>query len=427
MTATDTDTTDGLSTDTPEQASFRAEVRAFLAANSTPKRERSPWAITYHTSSEDAAEAFVRGRAWQKARYDAGLTGFTYPKEYGGQGADAWQEAIYEEEAAGYEASSGFIRSTIMMLGPTLMAFGTEEQKRELLPRLLSGDDAWCQLFSEPGAGSDLAGLSCRAERDGDEFIVNGQKVWNSAAQWCDHGMLLARTNPDMPKHHGITFLLVEMDDPGIEVRPLIQATGAAHFNEVFFDNVRVPVANVLGDIDNGWPAARTVMANESAMIGGGGGGSTFALLRLLAEQFERTGDPVARQRLMECYVNEKTLNLLADRIMGAIRRRERPPVDPSILKLSIALNKAVTGQVAGELAGAAALQTDDEIGRWVSSEMLSRYGISIGGGTNEVQRNNLAERALGLPKEPTVEPRHPLEPTPPQLAICFGAPTSSR
>jgi len=214
--------------------------------------------------------------------------------------------------------------------------------------------------------------------------------------------MLLARTNPDVPKHHGITFLLVDMDAPGIEVRPLIQATGAAHFNEVFFDNVRVPVANVLGDIDNGWPAARTVMANESAMIGGGGG-STFNNLLLLAQEFERTDDPVARQRLMECYVNEKTLNLLADRIMGAIRRRERPPVDPSILKLSIALNKAVTGNVAGELAGAHALQTDDEIGTWVGSEMMSRYGISIGGGTNEVQRNNLAERALGLPKEPTV------------------------
>jgi alkylation response protein AidB-like acyl-CoA dehydrogenase len=397
-----TATEEALSTDTPEQASFRAEVRAFLAANSTPKRERSPWAITYHTKSEEAEDAFDRGRAWQKARYDAGMTGFTYPKEYGGQGGDAWQERIYEEEAANYEASSGFIRSTIMMLGPTIMAFGTEEQKRDLLPRLLSGEDAWCQLFSEPGAGSDLAGLGCRAVRDGDEFVVTGQKVWNSAAQWCDHGMLLARTNPDVPKHHGITFLLVEMDAPGIEVRPLIQATGAAHFNEVFFDNVRVPVANVLGDIDNGWPAARTVMANESAMIGGGGG-STFNNLLLLAQEFDRTDDPVARQRLMECYVNEKTLNLLADRIMGAIRRRERPPVDPSILKLSIALNKAVTGNVAGQLAGAHALQTDDEIGIWVGSELMSRYGISIGGGTNEVQRNNLAERALGLPKEPTV------------------------
>jgi alkylation response protein AidB-like acyl-CoA dehydrogenase len=395
-------TDEAQSTDTPEQASFRREVRAFLAANTTPKQERSPWAITYHTNSEDAQHAFDAGRAWQKTRYDAGMTGFTYPKEYGGQGGDAWQERIYEEEAAGYEANSGFIRSTIMMLGPTLMAFGTEEQKRELIPRLLSGEDAWCQLFSEPGAGSDLAGLGCRAERDGDEFVVNGQKVWNSAAQWCDHGMLLARTNPDVPKHHGITFLLVDMDAPGIEVRPLIQATGAAHFNEVFFDNVRVPVANVLGEIDNGWPAARTVMANESAMIGGSSS-STFTNLLLLAREFDRTDDPVARQRLTDCYVRERTLNLLADRIMGAIRRRERPPVDPSILKLSIALNKAVTGEVAAELAGAVALQADDEIGRWVGSELMSRYGISIGGGTNEVQRNNLAERALGLPKEPTV------------------------
>jgi alkylation response protein AidB-like acyl-CoA dehydrogenase len=237
--------------------------------------------------------------------------------------------------------------------------------------------------------------------RDGDEFIVNGQKVWNSAAQWCDHGMLLARTNPDVPKHHGITFLLVDMRVPGIEARPLVQATGAAHFNEVFFEDVRVPVANVLGEIDNGWPAARTVMANESAMIGGTPN-STFANLLRLAQEFDRTGDPVVRQRLVDCYVREQTLRLLSERIMGAIRRRERPPVDPSILKLSIAINRAITGDVAGELAGAAALQTDDEIGRWVGSEIMSRYGISIGGGTNEVQRNNLAERALGLPKEPT-------------------------
>jgi acyl-CoA dehydrogenase len=388
-------------TDTPEEAAFRADVRAFLDANSVAKRERSPWALTYHTDQDAARQAFDDGRAWQGTRYAAGMTGFTYPKEVGGQGGDAWQERIYEEEAAQYEASSGFIRSTIMMLGPTLMAFGTDEQKRELIPRLLSGEDAWCQLFSEPGAGSDLASLACRAVRDGDEFVITGQKVWNSAAQWCDHGMLLARTNPDVPKHHGITFFLVDMRSPGIEVRPLIQPTGASHFNEVFFDNVRVPVTDVLGDIDNGWPAARTVMANESAMIGGSSN-TTFANLVRLAQTFDRTGDPVARQGLLECYVRERTLGLLADRIMGAIRRRERPPVDPSILKLSIALNKAVSGNVAVELAGAAALQTDDEIGRWVGSELMSRYGISIGGGTNEVQRNNLAERALGLPKEPT-------------------------
>ncbi len=391
------------SSEAPEEAAFRARVREFLDANSHPKREASPWALNFHTDPDDARRAFENGRAWQGTRYRAGMTGFTYPTEVGGQGGEAWQERIYDEEAANYESSSGFIRSTIAMLGPTLMAYGTDAQKRELVPRLLSGEDAWCQLFSEPGAGSDLASLGCRAVRDGDEFVVTGQKVWNSAAQWCDHGMLLARTDPDAPKHHGITFLLVDMRSPGIEARPLIQATGASHFNEVFFDNVRVPVANVLGEVDGGWAAARTVMANESAMIGGSGGGNFPNLLRL-AQQFGRTDDPVVRQRLADCYVRERTLGLLSGRIMGAIRRRERPPVDPSILKLSIAVNRAVSGDVAVAIAGPAGITGDDEVGRWVEAELLGRYGISIGGGTNEVQRNNLAERALGLPKEPSAD-----------------------
>jgi alkylation response protein AidB-like acyl-CoA dehydrogenase len=391
------------SADAPEQVAFRAEVRAFLAAHAQPKRETSPWALNFHTDQEEARQAFEAGRVWQRTRFDAGMTGFTYPEELGGRGGEAWHERIYEEEAAKYEASSGFIRSTIAMLGPTLMAFGTEEQKRELVPRLLSGEDAWCQLFSEPGAGSDLASLGCRAERDGDDFVVNGQKVWNSAAQWCDHGMLLARTNPDVPKHHGITFLLVDMRSPGIEVRPLIQATGAAHFNEVFFADVRVPVANVLGEIDGGWAAARTVMSNESAMIGGSGS-STFANLLLLARMFERTDDPVVRQRLADSYARERTLGLMAERIMTAVRRRERPPVDPSILKLFIAVNRAITGDLAAALAGPDALHGGNEVSRWVGAELLGRYGISIGGGTNEVQRNNLAERALGLPKEPITD-----------------------
>jgi alkylation response protein AidB-like acyl-CoA dehydrogenase len=398
-----TSTVEDPTLETPEQATFRARVREFLAANSSPKQQSSPWALTYHTDAEEARQAFETGRAWQRTRFDAGMTGFTYPEELGGQGGEPWHERIYDEEAAGYQASSGFIRSTIAMLGPTLMAFGTDDQKRELVPRLLSGDDAWCQLFSEPGAGSDLASLGCRAVRDGDDFIVTGQKVWNSAAQWCDHGFLLVRTNPDAPKHHGISFLLVDMHSPGIEVRPLIQATGAAHFNEVFFEEVRVPVANVLGEIDGGWAPTRTVMSNESAMIGGSGGG-VFANLLRLAQEFGRTNDPLVRQRLADYYSRERALGLLADRIMGAVRRRERPPVDPSILKLFIAVNRAIAGDLAAAIAGPAALLGDDEISRWVGSELLSRYGISIGGGTNEVQRNNLAERALGLPKEPSTD-----------------------
>ncbi len=391
------------SSDTPAQAVFRADVRAFLAANSHPKREASPWALNFHTDAEAARRAFDEGRAWQRTRFDAGMAGFTYPKAVGGQGGEAWQERVYDEEAANYEASSGFIRATIAMLGPTLMAYGTDQQQRELVPRLLSGDDAWCQLFSEPGAGSDLAGLACRAVRDGDEFVVTGQKVWNSAAQWCDHGMLLARTNVDVPKHRGITFLLVDMASPGIEVRPLVQATGAAHFNEVFLEDVRVPVTNVLGEIDGGWAAARTVLSNESAMIGGSGSDIFSNLLRL-AQTFGNTGDPLVRQRLADFYTRERTLGLLAERIMSAVRRRERPPVDPSILKLFVAGNRALSGDVAAAIAGPAGLLGDDEVGRWVGAEVMGRYGISIGGGTNEVQRNNLAERALGLPREPSAD-----------------------
>ena len=230
--------------------------------------------------------------------------------------------------------------------------------------------------------------------RDGDEFVVTGQKVWNSAAQWCDHGMLLVRTNPDVPKHHGITFLLVDMRSPGIEVRPLVQATGAAHFNEVFFEDVRVPVANVLGEIDGGWAVGPH---RDGERVGDDrrfAASSAFAKLLLLAQRFGRTDDPVVRQRLADSYARERALGLLADRIMGAVRRRERPPVDPSILKLFIAVNRAIAGDLAAAIAGPAGLLQDDEVGRWVGSEVMGRYGISIGGGTNEVQRNNLAERA---------------------------------
>jgi alkylation response protein AidB-like acyl-CoA dehydrogenase len=392
---------DAVPTESPEQAEFRAEVRAFLTAHAQPKREVSPWALNFHTSEAEARKDFEAGRAWQRARFDARLAGLTYPTELGGRGGQPWHESIYNEEASQFDASSGFIASTIAMLGPTLMKHGTDEQKRELVPRLLSGDDAYCQLFSEPGAGSDLAGLACRAIRDGDEFVVTGQKVWNSAANHCDRGMLLVRTDPDALKHRGITFLLVDMASPGIEVRPLVQATGASHFNEVFLSDVRVPVANVLGEIDAGWGPARTVLSNESAFIGGGNAGSVHAKLRLLAERFDRTQDPLIRQELADQYIHERLLGLMGERILAAVRRREVPPVDPSILKLMVAGNKVQSGNLAMALAGPDGLLADDEIGRWIHAELVGRYGISIGGGTNEVQRNNLAERALGLPKEP--------------------------
>jgi alkylation response protein AidB-like acyl-CoA dehydrogenase len=393
---------DEISADSPEQAAFRAEARAFLEANAEPKRERSPWEVNFHTDEKEARQHFETGRNWQRTLFEHGFAGLTYPKELGGRGGEPWMERVYREEASQFDASPGFVAATIAMLGPTLMRHGTDEQRSYYVPRLLSAEDAWCQLFSEPGAGSDLATLGTRAVRDGDEFVVTGQKVWNSAAQWCDWGFLLVRTNPDAPKHHGITFLLLDMSLPGVEVRPLVQATGAAHFNEVFLQDVRVPVANVLGRIDEGWGPARTVMSNESAFIGGGQGGSITATLRLLAESHDRTGDPVTRQGLARAYVNERVLSFMGERILAAIRRREAPPVDPSILKLAATAQREFTGNLAMAIAGPAGLDAGSEQGRWAQAECVGRFGISIGGGTSEVMRNNLAERALGLPREPS-------------------------
>jgi alkylation response protein AidB-like acyl-CoA dehydrogenase len=391
-----------ISTDTPEPAAFRAEVRAFLVANAELRGDASPWALNVHTSEDEARKAFEKGCRWQRTLFDHDLAGLTYPVEYGGRGGEPWMESIYREEAADYDVNVGFISATMAMLLPTLMKHASDEQQAFYIPKMLSAEISVAQLFSEPGAGSDLASLACKAVRDGDEFVVTGQKVWNSAAQFCNWGMLLMRTNPDVPKHQGITFIMVPMDSPGVEVRPLVQPTGASHFNEVFLSEVRIPVANVIGEIDAGWGAARTVMSNESAFIGGGGSTmSFFDKLLLLARQFELTDDPLIRQELAITYTREKVLGYVSDRIMTAIRARQMPPVDPSILKLYIAESRVQTGNLGVRIGGAAATAGDEPETFWMQHELLNRYGISIGGGTNEVQRNNLAERALGLPKEP--------------------------
>jgi alkylation response protein AidB-like acyl-CoA dehydrogenase len=391
--------------ETAEQAAFRAEARAFLHAHLPPRRDANPWALNFTADEREARAHFEAGRAWQRLLFDNGFAGLTYPHEYGGRGGDAWHERIFREELASVEAPTAFISATIAMLGPTLMRHGSDEQRREYLPRLLSGDDAWCQLFSEPGAGSDLAGLACRADRDGDQFVINGQKVWNSAAQFCDRGMLLVRTNPDVPKHHGITFLLVDMDSPGIDVRPLVQATGSAHFNEVFLADVVVPVSRILGEINEGWAPARTVLSNEAAFIGGGSGGAnTNEKLVMLAHAYGAIEDPIIRQGLARHYTRERLLAIMGEQILTAVRQRKAPPMDPSILKLFVAENRVLSGNLAMAMAGPAALVTLDDRSAWVQAELVGRYGVSIGGGTNEVQRNNLAERALGLPREPSVD-----------------------
>ena len=390
--------------DTAEQAGFRARVRAWHDRHATPRSYDDLWRVPLYVDEARAEESFENGRAWQRTLFEHGWAGLTWPRAYGGGGGEPWQARIFSEVAAGYEEWPGFIGATIAMLGPTLLRHGTEEQKRRFVPGLLSGELAFCQLFSEPGAGSDLAGLAMRAQRDGDEFVVNGQKVWNSQAQFCDWGFLLVRTDPGAPKHRGITFLLVEMGSPGIEARPLVQMNGSAHFNEVFFNDVRVPAANAVGDVNGGWGPARTVLLNESAFIGDRKGTSIMAPLSELARRHGRHGDPLVRQRLVDAWAREQMQRWMGETIQNAVRRGEPPPIDPGIMKLFAAESKRRSGELATALGGLAVVADTSEPARWARHELMGRYAVSIGGGTNEVMRNNVAERALGMPREPRVD-----------------------
>ena len=236
-----TATSDRAVTEPADQAAFRLEARAFLTEHAEPLAAIDPWQVSGFPDDQQARSYFERGRDWQRTLAAHGWAGLTWPSEFGGAGRPSWAERIFREESAGFGSHTGFIGSTIAMLGPTLQVHATEAVTSRFLPSLISGEVTWCQLFSEPGAGSDLAGLATRAVRDDDHWVVDGQKVWNSCAQFADWGFLLARTDPDAPKHRGITFLLVDMSSPGVEVRPLVQANGSTHFNEVFLTGVRVP------------------------------------------------------------------------------------------------------------------------------------------------------------------------------------------
>jgi acyl-CoA dehydrogenase len=292
------------------------------------------------------------------------------------------------------------------MVGPLLLAHGTDEQRQRHLRRLLRGDDAWCQLFSEPGAGSDLANVSARADRDGDCFVINGQKVWNSNAHLCDWGILIARTNFAAPKHRGITFFIVDMRTAGIEPRPLRQITGHTHFTEVFLTDVRIPAANVIGAVDGGWGPTRTVLSSEATLIGTTTTSGDASALIALAREVGGATDPCTRQRLARVVSEERILAFMSDRVLSAVRAGTPAPIDPSVLKVYWSETRAYRDEVAVDLLGPAGMLAGADAprrGYW-QTQMLNRYWGTIGGGTSEVHRNMIGERALGLPAEPRVD-----------------------
>jgi alkylation response protein AidB-like acyl-CoA dehydrogenase len=388
----------------PEEAAYREGIRAWLEEHS----ERLTDEINFNTlywmpSPEDGIAHFERSRAVHKRLHEAGYIGITWPTEAGGQGGEAWQQRAFKEETTGWDVHTGFFGSIIAMAAPAIMRFGTPEQVAEHMPSMLTGDIAWCQLFSEPGAGSDLAALGCRAELDGDEFVINGQKVWNSAAMWADRGILLVRTDPDAVKHAGVSFLLADLRQPGVEVRPLVQANGAGHFAEVFFDNFRVPAANLVGEVNDGWRVARMVLASEAQMIGGATSSFTDKLFEL-ARIVGRTDEPVIRQQLADHYAREKLLSLMGATIAASVRAGKPPAIDGSVMKLYIAENRRRSGHLAMELLGAAGTADTHLASNWAMESLHMRFSISIGGGTDEVHHNNLGERALGLPREPRAD-----------------------
>jgi alkylation response protein AidB-like acyl-CoA dehydrogenase len=391
-----------------EDAAYRAEAHAWLSAHATLKDPAKSTPMSMGESDPEAEREHVRqSKAWQRTLFDGGWAGITWPKEYGGRGGTPMEAIIFGQEQARFDVPTSVFAQGIGMAGPTIMAHGTDEQKERFLETMLRGEEVWCQLFSEPGAGSDLASLATSAVRDGDEFVVNGQKVWTSSAHFSDWGILLARTDVDAPKHRGITYFLLDMTTPGIDVRPLRQATGAAHFNEVFLTDVRIPVGNVVGPVNGGWGVTMTTLTNERTLIGSGVGvGDVFGDVVRLAREYDRTDDALVRQDLSALYIRLQLLKYLGWRIQTAISRNQQPGPESSVLKLGLSRHLSLTGDLVMSLQGAQAMlldYADAQSGPW-GLQFLSQWASKLGGGTEQIQRNIISERVLGMPRDTPVD-----------------------
>ncbi len=387
--------------DSPEERALRDEARAWLDANakrldlaslSDMRTHRA------HTEEEDAA-LLEDAREWQRHKAEAGWAAPHWPVEHGGRGLSPLLANIFAAEERAYDVSGNMFSVGVGMAGPTIIEWGTEDQRERFLQPILTAEHIWCQLFSEPGAGSDLAGLSTRAVRDGDEWIITGQKVWTSAAHYSDYGILLARTDPDVRKHRGITCILVDMRLPGIDVRPLRQIDGAIHFNEVFLDEVRVPVSETLGPEGAGWGVALTMLAHERASIGGGGMYS-FEQVLTLARACSDPADPRVRQRLVDLYTRFELLRFLGYRVRTAASRGEQPGPESSVLKLVVSALYETGGSLVVDLQGPGGtlIGEDAPFGGKFQDLFMGQWAPRIGGGTDQIQRNIIGERVLGLP-----------------------------
>jgi alkylation response protein AidB-like acyl-CoA dehydrogenase len=383
----------------PEDAAFQEEVRSWLAS----RREQIEH--TREVDWEEGGEAFERYRAWERELFEAGLGAVAWPKDYGGRGATLMQQALFTDEYVKAQAPDRINRLGLGLLGPTLMAFGTDAQKSEHLPRILRCDEIWCQGFSEPNAGSDLASLRTRAEIDGDDFVVDGQKIWTSLGRFGDWIFTLCRTDPAAPKHKGISFILIDMHSPGVEVRPLVQIDGSARFAEVFFTGVRVPRSNLVGGLNEGWKVAMTTLGFER----GTGLGSPAAFNRMfrdlvaLTQREQRSDDPDVRRRVAQGYIETRMFQLNNQRTLSKLVKGAQVGSEASLNKLYwsemetrlLELGLDVLGPRAEIAEGPEAEQGGELFGDYLYARASQIYA-----GTNEIQKNIIAQRVLGLPRE---------------------------
>ena len=382
-----------------EDEAFRARCRAFLDEHATGISGRA----------DPRGEFRVRAaQRFQKALAAAGLAGLSYPAEYGGAGLTKAHERVWREEYGRYPNMTYDLLISHGMCLPMLAEYGTHEQKSAYLARNISAEDVWCQMFSEPGAGSDVASLQTRADRDGDEWIINGQKVWTTLAHLCTYGVVIARTDPDVPKHAGISMFIVPMDADGVEIRPIHQIDGGTHFNEVFFTDVRIAADSLLGDQNNGWRMATAMLMYERVAIGTGttGGISTERSDRLIAECRKRglDSDAALRQKLMQLRILETCLSLVALRTRAELSAGRTPGPGGSVGKLATVQLAALHTDVSMAIAGASGVAWEDEADAQWQRQTLTSLQAGIAGGTSEIQRNIIGDRVLGLPRDISVD-----------------------
>jgi alkylation response protein AidB-like acyl-CoA dehydrogenase len=383
-----------------EQKSFAERCRRFLSEHTRPG------------GTGNVASA----RAFQAELADAGLAGLAYAQEYGGAGLTLEHERIYRAVAQDFPPMAGSLVISHGMCLPVLNEFGTEDQKRRFMPDNITGRTLWCQMFSEPGAGSDVASLQTRAERDGDEWVLNGQKVWTTLAHESEYGIVIARTDPEQPKHAGISMFVVDLRAPGVDIRPIHQIDGGSHFNEVFFTDVRIPADWLVGEQNNGWRQATAMLMYERVAIGSMGSGSIsqpmYDTLLAAATAAGRLGDPVVRDQLMRIYAMETTKSLVALRTRGELQAGKAPGPGGSLGKLATSAIARHFRSVALEIAGpvSVAWDADQPDGGALQQQMISSLSAGIAGGTDEIQRNIIGDRVLGLPRDISVDTKVPFK-----------------